>query len=92
MSVFTVFIFPRELVSLLAVSSTRNSAELVGSFVFWVGDACHEEREGDCISSLVSCCRERRLWVWSVYLYVIESACSFLSVIYCGVLIKNAKM
>jgi len=30
-----VFIFPRALVSLLAVGSTRNSAELVGNFVFW---------------------------------------------------------
>jgi hypothetical protein len=34
-SIFTVFIFPRELVSLLAVTSTRNSAELVVNFVFW---------------------------------------------------------
>jgi hypothetical protein len=83
------------LVSLPAVSSTRNSAELVGNFVsFWaggVGDACQEEREEeDFISSIVSCCREKGLWVWSVYLYVAESACSFLTVVYCGVLIKNS--
>jgi hypothetical protein len=30
-----VFIFLRAVVSLLAVSSTRNSAQLVGNFVFW---------------------------------------------------------
>jgi hypothetical protein len=35
MSIFKVFIFPRVLVSLLAVSNATNSAELVGNFVFW---------------------------------------------------------
>jgi hypothetical protein len=34
MSIFTVFIFPCALVSLLPVSCTRNSAELVGEFCF----------------------------------------------------------
>jgi hypothetical protein len=35
MSIFKAFIFPRALVSLLAVSTTTNSAELVGNIVFW---------------------------------------------------------
>jgi hypothetical protein len=35
MYIFTVFIFPRALVSLLAVGDTRKRDELVGNFVFW---------------------------------------------------------
>jgi hypothetical protein len=32
---FTVFVFSRALISILAVGSTGNSDELVGNFVFW---------------------------------------------------------
>jgi hypothetical protein len=69
------------LISLLAVSSTRNSAEIVGNFFSGAGDACHDEREEetDFIPSFVSCCREREdfVVVCSVYLYVVECACRF---------------
>jgi hypothetical protein len=61
---------------------------------YGVGNACHEEHEeeeADFVSSFISCCREGGLWVWNVYSYIVEYACSFLSVVYCGVLIKNAK-
>jgi hypothetical protein len=88
-----VFRLTNALVSLLAVSSTRNSAELVGILFSVAGDACREEREeeADFTSLFVCCCTERGLSVWSVYLYIIESAFSFLSVVYYGVLIKNTK-
>jgi hypothetical protein len=85
MYIFTVFISPRALVSLLAVGNTRKLDDLVGNFVFccWKG---------------VSRVRFDYLWISyhhpsadSVCLYVVEYACSSLSAVYCGVVIKNAK-